>query len=141
MEKQKQVYYKQFFYVFLFSNILIFFILLFFTGGESAKALLYAEEGEMFMDFFNSMLQNAVDPYACGVLYPPLSNCMYKFLLMFVPQKYIDSIVIDETAAYYDNDVLKMQQYMIPFIVYTIVTSVLLFFSSPPEAYQIRFYL
>ena len=128
MESEKKVYYKHFFYAFLFSNILIFFIVLFITGGESSKALLFADEGEMFMDFFNSMLQNAEDPYACGVLYPPLSNCMYKFLLSFVPQRYINRFLEDEPTAYFDNDVLKMQQYMIPYIIYVIITSILLFF-------------
>lgn len=128
LDKEK-VYYKHFFYLFLSSNILIFFILLFATGGESASGLLYAHKGEVFMDFFNSMLQTSGDPYQSSVIYPPLSNCMYKLLLLLVPDTAIDKIVTEENAVYYSNDVLKMQQYMIPFIFYIIITSVLLFYA------------
>ena len=128
IEKDK-VYYKHLFYIFLLSNILIFFILLFVTGGESASGLLYAHKGEVFMDFFNSLLQNAGDPYKSSVIYPPLSNCMYKLLLLMVPDKAINSIVTEENAAYYSNDVLKMQQFIIPFIFYILVTSVLMFYA------------
>lgn len=128
LDKEK-VYYKHFFYLLLSSNILIFFILLFATGGESASGLLYAQKGEVFMDFFNSMLQTSGDPYQSRVIYPPLSNCMYKLLLFLVPDPSVNKIVTEENAVYYSNDVLKMQQFMIPFIFYVIITSVLLFYA------------
>jgi len=129
MINKEKVYYKHLFYILLASNILIFFILLFLTGGESASGLLYVKKGEVFMDFFNSMLQNSGDPYASSVFYPPLSNCLYKALLLLVPKTAVDTIVTDENAVYYSNDVLKMQQFLVPFIIYTIVTSVLLFYA------------
>ncbi|MBQ8164656.1 MAG: GtrA family protein [Clostridia bacterium] len=127
IEKEK-VYYKPLFYIFLASNIAIFFILLFVTGGESASGLLYAEKDQMFMDFFNSLLQSK-NPYESRVIYPPLSNCMYRLLLYLVPVPAIQRMITEENAVYYSNGVLKLQQYMIPFILYTIVTLIFMFFA------------
>jgi len=129
MPDKEKTYYKHLFYIFLASNIVIFFILLFATGGVSASGLLYVRKGEVFMDFFNSLLQNTGDPYASSVIYPPLSNCMYKMLLFLVPDKALSQIVTEENAVYYSNDVLKMQQFIVPFMIYIIVTSVLLFYA------------
>lgn len=129
MLNKEKVYYKHLFYILLASNIVIFFILLFVTGGESASGLLFGRKWNTFMDFFNSLLQNSGDPYASYVLYPPLSNCMYKFLLLLVPESAIDSVVTDENASYFTSRVLQMRQFMLPFIMYSVITLVFLFFA------------
>lgn len=129
MLDQKKVYYKHVFYISMSVLALIFVIVLFMTGGYSAQGLLFGTRNQSFMDFFNSMLYNINEPYENYVFYPPLSTLMYKFFLLLVPQSIIDKLVYNRYATSFTSDVNIYQQFLIPLILYTIITVVALYFA------------
>ncbi len=126
---QKQAYYKQVFYVSMSVMALIFVTVLFLTGGYSMRGLLYQKEDQSFMDFFNSMLYNINEPYENYVFYPPLSTILYKLLLLLVPQNIIDALIYNQYTTLFNADIKMYQQFMVPFIIYTLITFVALYFS------------
>jgi len=129
MLNDKKVYYKHVFYVSMTVMAIIFVIVLFLTGGYSAQGLLFDTKNQSFMDFFNSMLYNINEPYENYVFYPPLSTLMYKFFLMLVPSDIIDKLIYNQYATSFTSDVNIYQQFLIPLILYTIITVVALFFA------------
>lgn len=126
---EKNVYYKQFFYVAMGSLAAVFFIVLFLTNGYSMRGLLLQARDQTFMDFFNSLLYNMEEPYENAVFYPPLSTLMYKLLLLMVPQSLIDKVVANKHTTAFTPEIKLYQQFYIPFIFYTIVTLVALYYA------------
>lgn len=59
----------------------------FITNGRSNQWFLFADTNDAFMDFFNSVYDASFkNPYSQrGVIYPPLSYCIYKIFVSLIP--------------------------------------------------------
>ncbi len=129
MNLGKKPIYKQIFYFAMGTFALSFFIVLLLTNGYSMRGLFVVGRNQTFMDFFNSLLYNITNPYEHLAFYPPLSNLMYKILLCIIPESELAKIVISTSATNYSPTVKTMQSFWIPFIIYTILTIVGLYFA------------
>ena len=123
-----KTYYKIIFYFLSGVFAASFFILLLTTGGYAARGILFASREQTFMDFFNSLLSASDNPYEHYSFYPPFAMLFYKLLLLMVPQKVLDRVVVSRAATSFSPDAKLFQQLYFPFILYSLLTVILLFF-------------
>ena len=124
-----RTYYKIVFYFLSGVFAASFFILLLTTGGYAARGILFASREQTFMDFFNSLLSTADDPYEHYSFYPPFAMLFYKLMLLMVPEKVLDRVIVSKAATSFSPDAKLFQQLYFPFILYSLLTVILLFFA------------
>lgn len=68
---------------FLLSAILILIL----SNGSLFRLFFFSDQDDSLMDFFNSLIEvHTKKPYSeFGILYPPLANCYFFFLQLFIP--------------------------------------------------------
>ncbi len=98
------------FYVLMIAAILVSVFLGYMTRGESIQNMLFFNLNDTFMDFFNS-IQYGRNPYAEGVIYPPLMNVIYAFLGHYIPAEMIEA-----------NDMFAVRAYQTGLIIYFVFT-------------------
>ncbi|MBP1588478.1 MAG: DUF2029 domain-containing protein [Clostridia bacterium] len=124
-----KTYYKTVFYFISGVFAASFFILLLTTGGYAARGILFASREQTFMDFFNSLLSTSKNPYENYSFYPPFAMLCYKLLLYMVPGKVLDRVIVSRSATSFSPDAKLFQQLYFPFILYSLLTVILLFFA------------
>ncbi|MBQ8814192.1 MAG: DUF2029 domain-containing protein [Lachnospiraceae bacterium] len=120
---------------FIFISILgvvLTLISLFVSHGSNFSRIFFKDTIDVGMDFFHSIeYTKARSPYVLyGTLYPPLANLLFYCLLRFVPEwqledwahTFSDSVALRTT----ENDLRVWQSTMFLFIVFLIVSAVLL---------------
>lgn len=116
-----KTYYKHVFYILMACSVLVFFILAYVTGGTSFKGLFMSDTSDTFMDHFNSVIYNKIDPYENGVVYPPLATYTYGSLLKLIPEDVFNSLVSDPTVLAQPRDVKLTQGFVFQFILFMVV--------------------
>lgn len=102
------------FYIISFASLVVCIIMGVLSNGVTVSNLLFNKD-DVFMDFFNSVVDCSGDAYGeSGVIYPPLVVLFYKFCSMFFN---IDSIKASE--------VRETSLGMIIFVCFTIVSYIL----------------
>ena len=102
------------FYIISFASLVVCIIMGVLSNGVTVSNLLFNKD-DVFMDFFNSVVDCSGDAYGeSGVIYPPLVVLFYKFCSMFFN---IDSMKASE--------VRETSLGMIIFVCFTIVSYIL----------------
>ena len=102
------------FYIISFASLVVCIIMGVLSNGVTVSILLFNKD-DVFMDFFNSVVDCSGDAYGeSGVIYPPLVVLFYKFCSMFFN---IDSMKASE--------VRETSLGMIIFVCFTIVSYIL----------------
>ena len=102
------------FYIISFASLVVCIIMGVLSNGVTVSNLLFNKD-DVFMDFFNSVVDCSGDAYGeSGVIYPPLVVLFYKFCSMFFN---IDSMTASE--------VRETSLGMIIFVCFTIVSYIL----------------
>lgn len=102
------------FYIISFASLVVCIIMGVLSNGVTVSNLLFNKD-DVFMDFFNSVVDCSGDAYGeSGVIYPPLVVLFYKFCSMFFN---IDSMKVSE--------VRETSLGMIIFVCFTIVSYIL----------------
>ena len=102
------------FYIISFASLVVCIIMGVLSNGVTVSNLLFNKD-DVFMDFFNSVVDCSGDAYGeSGVIYPPLVVLFYKFCSMFFN---IDSMKASE--------VREISLGMIIFVCFTIVSYIL----------------
>lgn len=102
------------FYIISFASLVVCIIMGVLSNGVTVSNLLFNKD-DVFMDFFNSVVDCSGDAYGeSGVIYPPLVVLFYKFCSMFLN---IDSMKASE--------VRETSLGMIIFVCFTIVSYIL----------------
>ena len=71
------------FYIISFASLVVCIIMGVLSNGVTVSNLLFNKD-DVFMDFFNSVVDCSGDAYGeSGVIYPPLVVLFYKFCSMF----------------------------------------------------------
>ncbi|MEG0998411.1 MAG: glycosyltransferase 87 family protein [Clostridiales bacterium] len=111
--------YKIVFYITL-SALLLFTILLgILTRGRVFESLLFYNQTDTFMDYFNSLMGVvARNPYDLGIIYPPLANLIYLINVHLIPTDYF----IGDLSALTYSDTRLYQGYLIVFIIYSLIS-------------------
>lgn len=123
---REKTYYKLLFYVAMIAAIFVFFCTYFITRGAAAGSILYIDIHDTFMDFFNSVVNTAVDPYAdAGIIYPPLCTIFYRAILHMISPNVFQEIIIDATPAAQPEELKLFQGFWIPFILYAAITFII----------------
>ncbi|MBE7064389.1 MAG: DUF2029 domain-containing protein [Ruminococcaceae bacterium] len=113
-----KTYYKHVFYVLMACSVLAFFVLAYATGGASFKGMLMGDASDTFMDHYNSVIYNKINPYENGVVYPPLATFTYGCLLKLIPEDVFNEIVSDPTVLAQPRDVKLTQGFAFQFIIF-----------------------
>lgn len=105
---------SELFYIISFASLVVCIIMGVLSNGVTVSNLLFNKD-DVFMDFFNSVVDCSGDAYGeSGVIYPPLVVLFYKFCSMFFN---IDSMKASE--------VRETSLGMIIFVCFTIVSYIL----------------
>lgn len=106
------------FYIIAIATLALYVLLCFLTRGQLLFGA-YFDNGDTFMDYFNSV-RDVISrtPYENHVIYPPLANLFYLF---FVHLSSIPSmcLVPDVITSY---EMRMYQDYMLPFMLYFMLT-------------------
>ncbi len=127
--RKNSSFYKKFYYVVFGVFALIFFIALFISRGYMAKCILFINNTDTFMDHFNSVIYNEIDPYENSVLYPPLACLFYKICNILVPRDVYGAFVKDPTLKAQPSYVKIQQGFLFPFLIFFIAMALLLLFA------------
>ncbi|MBQ8827734.1 MAG: DUF2029 domain-containing protein [Clostridia bacterium] len=119
--REYKVYYKSFFYIAMACFILVFLILGKMTGGASFKSVFFKDRGDSFMDHYNSVIYNAVDPYENYVMYPPLATITYKLFLTIIPENVYNYVVSDPTKTAQPQQLKYYQGFVFQFIIFSMI--------------------
>lgn len=115
-------HYKAFFYIAAVTFTVIFILFGVRTQGESYKGLFFKDTSDTFMDHYNSVIYNEIDPYVNKVIYPPLATITYKLCLETIPQDDYEILVTDPTAKAQPRRVRIGQSFNFQFILFTVIT-------------------
>lgn len=116
----KKPHFKEFFYISFAVFVVIFVASLFITSGATEKTVLFADNSDTFMDHFNSVIYNEIDPYENKVIYPPLASLLYKICNNIIPSDDYNSVVSDPTAKAQPRPVKIGQSFQFQFILFTL---------------------
>lgn len=114
IEKIKNNKVKFIFYFTAILFLIFFFVSIMLSHGNLMKNYLFANPGNTFMDFFNSMYDViGLRPYEKGVIYPPLCYLIYYALTLFSTP---DQLAVE------NGEMLKtFQGPMVSFMLYSII--------------------
>ena len=129
LDTKNKTYYKKIFYFAMAAFILLFFISLFVTHGESMRGVLFWNGQDTFMDHFNSVIYNAVDPYENDVIYPPLSTLTYRLLYQIIPVDAFNSLITDPTELLQPPEMKIYHQFTFGFVLLVLFTSIVFFYA------------
>ncbi|MBQ8164657.1 MAG: DUF2029 domain-containing protein [Clostridia bacterium] len=118
----EKAYYKHLFYIMMACFVFVFFLMAFMTHGTSFKGIFFKDVSDTFMDHYNSVVYNAVDPYENGVVYPPLATFTYGCLLKLIPGDTFNAIVSDPTILSQSRDIKVSQGFVFQFILFSVIT-------------------
>ena len=121
--------YKAFFYGVMTLFTVIFVLCILFTQGAAFRGLFFHDTSDSFMDHFNSMVYNEIDPYENKVIYPPLASLTYRLCLNLVPQDDYVTVVSDPTQKAQPRNIRVGQSFTFQFILFTVTTAILFFVS------------
>jgi len=113
-------HYKELFYISFAFFVLIFIFSLFFTKGTIEKTVLFSDSSDTFMDHFNSVIYNEIDPYENKVIYPPLASLLYKLCNIIIPADDYNYLVSDPTSKAQPRAVRIGQSFQFQFILFTL---------------------
>jgi len=122
----EKTYYKHVFYILMACALVSFIVLAYLSGGSSFKGLFMSDTSDTFMDHYNSVVYNDIDPYENGVVYPPLATLTYGCLLKLIPEDAFDSIISDPTVLAQPRDIKLSQEFVFQFIIFTVAVTFLL---------------
>lgn len=124
--ENEKTYYKHIFYIAMACFIFIFFLMAFITGGESFDGLFFNNNSDTFMDHYNSVVYNAIDPYENGVVYPPLATFVYGSLCKIIPEDFFNSIVSDPTVLSQPKEMKSNQGFIFQFLLFSVAVILML---------------
>lgn len=124
---KQQNFYKIFFYGSMMLFTLIFLLCALFTQGTSFRGLFFSDTSDSFMDHYNSMVYNEIDPYENKVIYPPLATLTYRLCLELVPQDDYVTVVSDPTVKSQPRSIHLGQSFIFQFILFAVITGIIFF--------------
>ncbi|MBQ7445445.1 MAG: DUF2029 domain-containing protein [Clostridia bacterium] len=124
-----KVYYRQVFFFAMTVLCLSFFVVLLFSGGYSMRGLLASDINGSFMEFFGNLFHSGGNTYASGAVTAPFAILFYRGLFAFLPSGLTSQIVPSLSSATVPVEVKTYQQFYFPFILYTFLVILLMFFS------------
>lgn len=79
---------KRAYIILTFLSLFVASLMILFSQGRLFRLFFFSDQNDSLMDFFNSLIEvHTGKPYKdFGVLYPPLANCFFYFLQLFVPE-------------------------------------------------------
>lgn len=122
-------YYNLVYYFVFFAFIILFLILVFATNGNIIKGILFQNKSDTFMDHFNSVIYNEIDPYNNHVIYPPLACVFYKICNKMIPRDVYYGIISNPTTKSQPVAMKISQGFVLPFMIYFILTALLFLIS------------
>ena len=114
--------YKIFFYSVMALSLALFLLVSVATSGASFKNVLFKDNTDSFMDHFNSVIYNIIDPYENKVIYPPLASLTYKVCLQIIPEESISPLVSDPTEKAQSRYVKLDQGFVFQFMMFCIIS-------------------
>ena len=129
----KTTYYRSVFYPMMALSVAVLFITLLATRGESARWFLFIgwseNNGDSFMDFFNSVVNTHQNPYDVKVIYPAICSVIHKLLYFMIRPVDFGGSVTDPTSPAQPTDIKLYQSFMLTYIIFTLAFFVLFFFA------------
>ena len=92
------------------------------TNGSFFRLFFFSDQDDSLMDFFNSIIEvHTKKPYSeFGVLYPPLANCFFYVLQLFIPNTIKEAWPKNHKETLYlvgtSNDIRMSQPCMVVFL-------------------------
>lgn len=121
--------YNLVYYILFTTAVLLFVVLLFVTNGSAEKAILFSSSTDTFMDHFNSVIYNQIDPYENSVIYPPLACLFYKICNLMIPRDVYNAIVSNPQTKSQPAEMKLTQAFVLPFMFYFIATALVFLIS------------
>lgn len=125
----KKTYYKQLFFFLMTVFALSFFLVLLISGGYSMRGLLAADTNGSFMDFFSKMILSGENAYASEAVAAPFALLFYRGLLVLVSNILISNYIPSLASSSFPASIKMYQEFNFPFILYSLLLLVLLFFA------------
>ena len=122
--------YKAFFYTVMTLSLAFFLVLCVTTNGASFKSIFFKDRSDSFMDHYNSVVYNIVDPYENKVIYPPLATLTYKACLEIIPEESIAPLVDDPTYKAQSRYIKLDQGFVFQFMMFCVITLFLFLVSA-----------
>lgn len=122
--------YKAFFYTAMTLSLAFFLILCITTNGVAFKCVFFKDRSDSFMDHYNSVVYNIVDPYENKVIYPPLATLTYKACLEIIPEESIAPLVDDPTYKSQSRYIKIDQGFVFQFMMFCVITLFLFLVSA-----------
>lgn len=93
------------------------------THGNALYSAFFGDRGDTFMDFFNSVINSTVqDPYVeAHVIYPPFIELVYRAFSHLIPTEVFNGFVLDPTGSTQLQEIKVRQEFVLPFICYSII--------------------
>lgn len=88
------------------------------TQGAAGHGLFFHDDSDTFMDHYNSMVYNEIDPYENKVIYPPLASLTYRLCLQLVPKDDYRTVVSDPTQKAQPRNIRIGQSFTFQYILF-----------------------
>jgi hypothetical protein len=92
------------------------------SNGFAFKNIVFRDALDSFMDHFNSVIYNTVDPYENSVIYPPLASLTYKICLKLIPSDSFSPIISDPTIKSQPKTLKLDQGFMLQFLLFCLIS-------------------